>query len=905
NNKDAHTGTNEHNDDIQKSVSPEIHSLSCGDQAKEQGNNAMNKDKGKNPVTITGFRDLNEEFAKCINNSSNGVSAAGPLVSTAGLDFTNITNDFATAGPLVSAAELNFTNSTNDFGVTGPSNAAMPNLEDLSHNADDVAAEANTNNMKSIISIKVEYHRCSMKTFIPACLPAFCHKRSPKESIKLLRIQVGLKPCKKSSFSSRCTKVWILVGFPYGKRAIGTKWVYRNKKDERGIVVRNKARLVAQGHTQEEGIDYEEMVFDKIVEDAWKNSGIMETKISLLKKKLQALKSVIKTWCKEDKKNSNEYRFSMQSRLNELDKLFDKGKSTDSLVIERTSLLKSLQDLNARDSLEMAQKAEIRWAIEGDENTKYFHGIINKKRSQLAIRGVLVNGDWIEEPLKVKDEFLNHFANPFSKPDGPCMTLDDSLFKQIFFDQNVDRESNVNYEEIKRAVLDCGTNKSPETDGCIFEFFRRYWNIINQDVVNAVQRFFAYGTFPLGCNSSFVTLIPKKNDAKLVKDFHPISLIGSFYKIIAKILANRLCLVMANLISDVQSAFVPNRQILDGPSFLVSLYSSVNIIELKLWSSRLILKKLSTLPSSEFSFHNGLKKGDPLSPFLFILANAISLVHTLNCFYMASGLKINIIKSMSMGIGTTEEEVNLAAKITGCSTFSSPFKYLGVKVGSSSSRNSFWDEVISKISTRPSKWKAKSLSIGGRFTLIKLILTSLPLYFMSIYKDPMGVLHKLESIRRNFFNGVDNNERKVNMIGWKKILAAKRKNGLGVSSFLLIIVRFYSSGFGDSRLIKSCFGLIKLELFMEMIALIQVVSLGLLLGFILLVRRRPGGGAEEEKYCSLVEKLNSVVLSNSTDRWASNEVKSVAIKSCRLRSKTAILVTGSCYCSSEYEVCGK
>nr|GFD51421.1 hypothetical protein [Tanacetum cinerariifolium] len=77
---------------------------------------------------------LNEEFAECINNSSNGVSAAGPLVS---------------------AAELNFTNSTNDFGAAGTSNAAMPNLEDLSHNADDVGAEANTNNMESIISVSL------------------------------------------------------------------------------------------------------------------------------------------------------------------------------------------------------------------------------------------------------------------------------------------------------------------------------------------------------------------------------------------------------------------------------------------------------------------------------------------------------------------------------------------------------------------------------------------------------------------------------------------------------------------------------------------------------------------------------------------------------------------------------
>nr|GEW20080.1 hypothetical protein [Tanacetum cinerariifolium] len=77
--------------------------------------------------------DLNEEFAECINNSSNEVNAAGSLVSV---------------------AELNYTNNTNDFSTAGPSNAAMPNLEDLTHNAKDVGAEADINNMESIISTR-------------------------------------------------------------------------------------------------------------------------------------------------------------------------------------------------------------------------------------------------------------------------------------------------------------------------------------------------------------------------------------------------------------------------------------------------------------------------------------------------------------------------------------------------------------------------------------------------------------------------------------------------------------------------------------------------------------------------------------------------------------------------------
>nr|GFB28464.1 putative ribonuclease H-like domain-containing protein [Tanacetum cinerariifolium] len=218
NNKDALVDGKEHDDDIQKSVSLDIHSSSCGDQTKEQGDKAENKDKGKSPVvTITRFRDLNEEFTECINNSNNGVNAAGSLVSAVG---------------------LNFTNSTNDFSAAGPSNAAMPNLEDLSHNVDDVGAKVDIKNMESIISVSP----------IPTSRIHIDHPTS--------QIIGDLSSTTQTRSMERGVRDQDL---PYGKRAIGTKWVYRNKKDERGIVIKNKARLVAQGHTQEEGINYEEV----------------------------------------------------------------------------------------------------------------------------------------------------------------------------------------------------------------------------------------------------------------------------------------------------------------------------------------------------------------------------------------------------------------------------------------------------------------------------------------------------------------------------------------------------------------------------------------------------------------------------------------------------------------------
>nr|GEY36446.1 reverse transcriptase domain-containing protein [Tanacetum cinerariifolium] len=246
NNKDALVDGKEHDDDIQKSVSPDIYSSSCGDQIRKQGDKTENKDKGRSPVvTIIGFRDLNAEFEECINNSCNEVNAAGSSVSAAG---------------------LNFTNSTNDFSVAGPSNAAMPNLEDLSHNADDVGAEADTNNMESIISVSpiptTRIHKDHPTSQIIGDLSSTTQTKSIARGV---RDQGGIsqmfnedfhtcmfsvtKGAQKSPSSSQGSK----------KRAIGNNWVYRNKKDKRGIVIRNKARLVAQGYIHEEGIDYEEV----------------------------------------------------------------------------------------------------------------------------------------------------------------------------------------------------------------------------------------------------------------------------------------------------------------------------------------------------------------------------------------------------------------------------------------------------------------------------------------------------------------------------------------------------------------------------------------------------------------------------------------------------------------------
>nr|GFA28780.1 Gag-Pol polyprotein [Tanacetum cinerariifolium] len=149
-----------------------------------------------------------------------------------------VTNDFSVAGPSNTAACSPVENSALQNVSTSSHDADMPNLEDYTHSddADDVGAEADINNLESTISVK-----------------------HPKRVHQALKDPSWIEAMQEELLQFKLQKVWILVDLPYEKRAIGTKWVYRNKMDERGIVVRNKARLVAQGHIQEEGIDYEEV----------------------------------------------------------------------------------------------------------------------------------------------------------------------------------------------------------------------------------------------------------------------------------------------------------------------------------------------------------------------------------------------------------------------------------------------------------------------------------------------------------------------------------------------------------------------------------------------------------------------------------------------------------------------
>nr|GEW00095.1 RNA-directed DNA polymerase, eukaryota [Tanacetum cinerariifolium] len=146
--------------------------------------------------------------------------------------------------------------------------------------------------------------------------------------------------------------------------------------------------------------------------------------------------------------------------LGDIYKMLDQGGYNDATLNQRSMLMKELYDLNSIEALEDAKKDKVQWSIEGDKNSKYFHGILNNKRSQLAIRGILVNGECLAYPSKVKSEFLKHFTNRFSKVESSRITLDHNFLNRLSIEKTKELERNVSYDETKRAVWDYGMNKS-------------------------------------------------------------------------------------------------------------------------------------------------------------------------------------------------------------------------------------------------------------------------------------------------------------------------------------------------------------------------------------------------------------------------------------------------------------
>lgn len=218
----------------------------------------------------------------------------------------------------------------------------------------------------------------------------------------------------------------------------------------------------------------------------------------------------------------------------------------------------------------LRQKAKLHWLKVGDQNNKAFYTAAKLREIRNNIKEIQCDDGRIVDNLEqIKFEAERYFKEFLSlKPNDYVEWSSTELEKILTFrcDENDKKllTAEVSKEEIKKVLFAMPANKSPGPDGFNSEFFRESWLIVGDDFTVAIQSFFKTGFLPKGVNSTILALIPKKKEAKVMKDYRPISCCNVLYKVISKILANRLKLILPKFISPNQSAFVKDRLLMEN-----------------------------------------------------------------------------------------------------------------------------------------------------------------------------------------------------------------------------------------------------------------------------------------------------------------------------------------------------
>jgi hypothetical protein len=205
------------------------------------------------------------------------------------------------------------------------------------------------------------------------------------------------------------------------------------------------------------------------------------------------------------------------------------------------------------------QRAHANWLSQGDRNTSYFHSFASERKKKNTIKrlrrddGIVVEG---KEGLKAL--ITNYFSSLFTPMTGSANTdMLHMIQPRVTHQMNEILCAEFTADEIKKALDSIGDLKAPGADGMLALFYKKYWHLVGDKVVHEVLHVLQGGCIPDGWNDTIVVLIPKVQNPERLQDLRPISLCNVVYKLVSKVLANRLKCILGEIISPNQSAFVP------------------------------------------------------------------------------------------------------------------------------------------------------------------------------------------------------------------------------------------------------------------------------------------------------------------------------------------------------------